>query len=112
MLDMVRQMGIAALVSIVVAAVPAFVAAGYAVWPSERKLALMRPISLASIFAGIGGVTLGVVVTLRGIAERGVSITSTAAVMGLAESLVPMLIACQSLTAAWLLVVVGMRRQS
>jgi hypothetical protein len=47
---------IVALVSMFMGLVPLAMGIVYAVWPSEQRLALMRPLSLATIFAAISGV--------------------------------------------------------
>ena len=103
--------GIMAVLSMVVCLVPMIMGIGYAIWPSESKLALMRPLSLASIFSGLAGCMIGFINTLRMAAMENVPLTSPGAVIGIAESLVPLLVAFGSLTAAWLLVAVGMKRK-
>lgn len=110
-MHMLLEMGLLAKLSLLVGVVPAVMGAGYAIWPSESKLALMRPLSLASIFSGLGGCVIGLINTLRMAAMENVPLTSPRAVIGIAESLVPLLVAFGSLTAAWLLVTVGLRRQ-
>ena len=112
MLNMVRQMGGVAMLSVLVAIIPVFFGGAYALRPTEGKLALMRPISLASIFAGLCGLTAGLINCLRYIGDRGVPINTPAVLIGLAESFVPLFIAFGSLTVAWLCVAVGMRRQA
>ena len=103
-------MGIVAIFSLIVAVTPAFLGASYAVKPTEAKLALMRPLSLAGLFAAIGGLVAGLINLLRATAVRDVPLASNAQLMGLAESLVPLFVACGSLTIAWLLVALGLRR--
>ena len=105
------NMGIAALVSILVSSIPMLAAAFYMFRPTERRLALMRPLSLAGIFAGLNGSSLGAINTLRGLwmepprDGRFLAIAS-------AESIVPLYVAFSCLMVAWLCVAVGMRRQS
>ena len=104
-------MGIAALVSILVSSITMLAAAVYMFRPTERRLALMRPLSLAGIFAGLNGSSLGAINTLRGLwmepprDGRFLAIAS-------AESIVPLYVAFSCLMVAWLCVAVGMRRQS
>ena len=43
----------------------------YAVNPTERKLALMRPLSLAGIFAAVCSFSVGIASALRGTADAG-----------------------------------------
>ena len=61
------NMGIAALVSILVSLLPMLAGASYMFRPTEQRLALMRPISLAGIFAALSGTSLGAINTLRGL---------------------------------------------
>jgi hypothetical protein len=64
--ELLGNTGIAALVSMFMGVVPLAVSVVYAIWPSERRLAAMRPLSLATIFAAISGSTLGLLNVLRG----------------------------------------------
>ncbi len=64
---MFRQMGLAALFSIIISFLPLIAAAAYLFRPSEQRLAMMRPLSLAGIFAGLNGSSLGAINTLRGL---------------------------------------------
>jgi hypothetical protein len=107
--DMFRQMGIAALVSIVVSFLPLLAAGAYMLRPSEQRLALMRPLSLAGIFAGLNGSSLGAINTLRGLWLEPPR-DGRIALIGTAESIVPLYVAFSCLMLAWLCVAVGMRR--
>jgi hypothetical protein len=104
------SMGIAALVAIIISTLPMLAGANYLFRPSEQRLALMRPLSLAGIFAGLNGSALGAINTLRmGWLEpprewRIYAISS-------AESIVPLYVAFSCLMIAWLCVAAGMRRQ-
>ena len=108
--QMLSQMGPAALVSMAVSVLPIAVAGAYLFGPSERRLALMRPISLAAIFASLSGTALGAINTLRGLwiePPRDPRIIA----LGTAESLVTLYVGFSCLMIAWLLVAAGMRRQ-
>ena len=109
-LHMFQQMGLVALLSLFVGAVPAVMATAYALWPTEAKLALMRPLSLASIFGSLTGFLAGAINVFVGAASNSVPITSGMPLLGLAESLVPLCSAFGFLTVAWLLVALGLRR--
>ena len=101
--------------AVVVSGLGAFcVAAAYAWRPSERKLMLMRPLSLASVFSAIGSLTAGMAAILKGAAATGTwSAGSVARLLyGCAEALIPMFVTFSFLAVAWLLVTVGMRRQT
>jgi hypothetical protein len=105
------NMGLAALFSILVSSLPLLAGAAYLFRPSEQRLAMMRPLSLAGIFAGLNGTSLGAINTLRGLwmePPRDGRIIW----IGTAESIVPLYVSFSCLMLAWLLVAAGMRRQS
>lgn len=112
---LLAQLGTVAMLSLLVAVVPAIMALGYAIWPSESKLALMRPLSLASLFGAFAGFTGGVVNGVLGALSRSQALDSPTIggmIVGFAEALVPLFVCFGSLTVAWLLVAVGMRRKA
>ena len=109
--DMLKQMGLAALFSIIISFLPLFAAGAYLFRPSEQRLAMMRPLSLAGIFAGLNGSSLGAINTLRGLwmeppRDGRILWISTA------ESIVPLYVSFSCLMLAWLLVAAGMRRKT
>ena len=106
-----REAGIAALLSMLVTLFPAFAGVSYLLSPSERRLAMLRPISLAGLFAGLAGLLLGFINVLRGIWIHDPVDWKVVAV-GTAEAMVPLLLAFGALTFAWLCVAIGMRRQA
>jgi len=84
----------------------------YAIRPTERRLALMRPLSLASIFAAICSSSVGFATALKGGADAGLTPDGVRVmVAGLSESFIPPFVAFAFLAVAWLLVAAGMRRQ-
>ena len=105
------NMSIAALVSILVSSVPMLAGASYMFRPTEQRLALMRPLSLAGIFAGLNGASLGAINTLRGLWMEPPRDGRLLAI-GSAESIVPLYVAFSCLMVAWLCVAVGMRRNA
>ena len=105
------NMGIAALVSILVSTLPLLTGAAYLFRPSEQRLAMMRPLSLAGIFAGLNGASLGAINVLRGLWLEPPRDGRIAAI-GAAESIVPLYVSFSCLMLAWLLVAAGMRRRS
>jgi hypothetical protein len=109
--EVLAQAGIAALASMFVGVLPLAMAVVYAIWPGEQRLALIRPLSLATVFAAVGGVALGLINELRYISRTGQLAFSSAIAGGLAESLVPLFFAFGCLTAAWLCVTIGLSRQ-
>src|SRR4029450_10098492 len=102
-MNMLSQMGIVAKLTILIGFVPLVMAIVYLVRPSERNLALMRPLSLAGLFAALAGGVLGFINVLRFVWMRELT-AETYRVMsvGAAESLVSMFVGFASLAAAWL----------
>jgi hypothetical protein len=109
---MLRQASLFALLTLILGLVPLVMAVVYAIRPTERHLALMRPLALAGLFAAIAGGVLGFINVLRFVwACELTAETYRVMAIGAAESLVPVLVGFASLTLAWLLVAVGMGRQ-
>lgn len=110
MLQMLSQASLFALFSLFVGILPLGFGIRYAVRPTEARLAMMRPISLAGIFAGLSGTVSGFINVLSHVWRTDPPSMSIMAV-GAAEALVTLLVAFGSLTVAWLCVAVGLRRQ-
>ena len=111
MIGVLSQASIVALASIFMGVVPLAMGIVYVIWPSEQRLALMRPLSLATIFAAVSGSTLGLVNVFR---ARGMSQSPAfprIAWIGFAEALVPTFFGFGCLTVAWLCVAVGLWRR-
>lgn len=107
-----QQLGIFALMTVIIGLVPLVMAIVYAIRPTERHLALMRPLSLAGIFGALTGVAVGVIMVLRfiGVTDEFTTATFQRIAVGFSEALVPVFVGFGCLTAAWLLVAIGMRR--
>jgi hypothetical protein len=103
---LLNQLGSVALLSLLIAVIPAVMAAGYAIWPTESKLALMRPLSLASLFGALAGFTSEAISALFLTAEH----PGGSPMALFAVALVPLFVSFGSLTVAWLLVALGLRR--
>ena len=111
-MGMLRQASVFALLTLVVDFLPLVMAVVYVIHPTERHLALMRPLSLAGLFAAITGGVLGFINVLRFVWTRELTDeTYRLMAIGAGESLVPVFVGFASLTVAWLLVAVGMGRQ-
>jgi hypothetical protein len=111
-MDMLRQASLFALLTLVLGLVPLIMAVVYVIRPTERHLALMRPLSLAGLFAAMAGGVLGFINVLRFVWTRELTAeTYRVMTVGAAESLVTLLVGFASLSVAWLLVAVGMGRQ-
>jgi hypothetical protein len=100
---------IVALLSMLVSVFPFGAGLAYALRPSEARLAMMRPVSLAGLFAALAGTMVGAMNVLRGIWMSETAVDWKIVAIGSAESLVPLLLAFASLTVAWLCVAVGLR---
>jgi hypothetical protein len=111
MSDLLRHASIVALVSMFMGVVPLTMGIIYAVWPTEQRLALMRPLSLATIFAAVSGTAVGMLNVFRYIGLNEPPAFSRIAFIGLAESLVSILMGFGCLTVAWLCVALGMWRR-
>lgn len=100
--------------AMIVCAAPLATGIFYAVRPTERWLALMRPLSLAAIFASVSLLLLGVLNALMymGRTTAGGPGTPVPAPVALAEALVPSFIGFACLTAAWLCVAIGVKRST
>jgi hypothetical protein len=110
-MGMLRQASLFALLTLIIDFVPLVMAAVYVSFPTERRLALMRPLSRAGLFAALSGGVLGFINVLRFVWTRDLTAeTYRVIATGAAESLVTMFVGFASLTVAWLLVAVGMGR--
>jgi hypothetical protein len=102
-----------ALATMFVGVLPLTMGIMYAIWPSEQRLSLMRPLSLATIFAAVSGTALGFINELRFIARSGGMAAFTPQFsQGTAESLMTLFFNFGCLTAAWLCVTLGLWRRS
>jgi hypothetical protein len=111
-LGILRQASIVALLSLIIALLPLAAGVAYAIRPTEARLALMRPISLAGMFAGLTGLLTGVISTLRAMWITDTPVSSQLVAVGFAESLVPPCVAFMCLTIAWLCAAFGLRRHA
>ena len=111
-MDTLRNMGLAAIMSLLLTLTPLVMAIAYVSRPNERRLALMRPLSLAGLFAALTGTAIGLINSLVHLSRRGFDEQSySIAAVGTAESLVTVAVGFGCLTASWLLVAAGMGRQ-
>ena len=111
-MGVLRNASIFALLTLIVGVVPLLMSIVYLVRPTEQHLALMRPLSLAGLFAAIAGSVLGGINVLKVVWTRELTAEAYRVMaVGAAESLVPVLVGFASLTLAWLLVAIGMGRR-
>ena len=106
--DLLGQVSLFAKLTMVVALVAFGLAVAYVFRPTEQKLLLMRPISLAAIFATVSGLLGGWIAVLGGIAATPDGHLSMMRLYrGIAESLTVGFVSFGLLAAAWMLVAVG-----
>jgi hypothetical protein len=87
-------------------------AVSYVFRPTAYKLALMRPVSLAVIFAALSGLLGGWIAVLGGVAATPDGHLPISSVyQGIAESLTTGFVCFGFLAASWLLVAAGMLRR-
>ena len=88
-------------------------AGAYVFRPTEQKLVLMRPVSLAAIFATVSGLLggwIGVLVSIPATPDGHLPVADL--YRGIAESLTVGFVSFGLLAAAWMLVTVGVLRRS
>ena len=110
-MEVLANAGVMALASMFVGVLPLTVGILYAIWPNEQRLTLMRTLSLATLFAAVAGMTLGLINELRFISRSQTVVFSQAVAAGLAEGLVPLFFGFGCLTVAWLCVTIGLWRR-
>ena len=112
-METLRNAGIFAILTLILDFSPLVMALVYVVRPTEKRLALMRPLSLAGLFAALTGGVLGFLTVFRsiGLASEFSDDAFRRMAIGAAESLVPMFVGFACLTVAWVVVAVGMGRQ-
>jgi len=87
-------------------------AISYAVRPTERKLELMRPLSLAAIFAAICSTSVGAATALKFASDSAaLPPVHNLLLAGLSEACVPLFVAFAFLAVSWLLVALGLHRR-
>jgi hypothetical protein len=112
MFQVLTHSSIVGLLSMVVTLLPLAAGVAYAIRPSEQRLAVLRPVSLAAIFAALCGSLAGAISLLRMIAVSETPVAPRLVAPGAAEALVPLFLAFGCLTAAWLCVALGLRRHA
>jgi hypothetical protein len=111
LIEAFNHSGIFAKLSLLVGFVPLGVATLYVLRPLERTLSLMRPVSLAAIFAGVCGIVIGFIAILQGLSVSP-NPDWRPVYRGTSEALVPAFVNFGLLSASWLLVAVGMWRRT
>ena len=108
LVEFIPQLTLFAKLTMAVAALAFGLAVTYVFWPTEQKLVLMRPVSLAAIFATVSGLLGGWIAVLASIpATPDGHLPAAIFYRGLAESLIVGFVSFGLLAAAWMLVAVG-----
>ena len=109
--NMLSQASIMALLSLLDPALPIPAGLAYLLKPTEERLALVRPVSLAGLFSGLAGTALGFinVLAMQWMMNPPPDVRTSA--VGAAEALVTLFVSFGALTVTWLCVAFGMRRQ-
>lgn len=109
--SVVYNLGLMALVSMIVGLLPLGMGIAYAFSPSEQRLMLLRPLSLAAVFAGLNGMAAGFINEFRYLAGTGEMSFTPQVAMATGESLFPLFFNFGCLTIAWLCVTLGLWRR-
>ena len=112
LMELLGQLSLFAKLTMAVAILTFGLAAAYLFRPTEQKLVLMRPVSLAAIFATISGLLGGWIAVLGSIpATPDGHLPAASLYRGIAESLTVGFASFGLLAAAWVLVAVGVLRR-
>ena len=111
-MSVLRNAGIMAIASMLVAILPMAMGIVYAIWPTELRLTLVRTLSLAGLFSSLAGTVLGLINSLMFVFRRQPADFSSHVAPGLAESLVVLFIGFGCLTVTWLCVTIGLWRRT
>ncbi len=111
-MELLSQIGPFAKLSMAVGVVAFGVAIAYAIRPTERKLAFMRPVSLATIFGAICAFAVAAAMIFEALAASPGGIEIARVYAGLAETFLTVFVSFGLLAAAWLLVAAGMLRRA
>ena len=113
LVDLLGQISLFAKLTMAVAIVAFGLAVAYVFRPTEQKLVLMRPVSLAAIFATVSGLLGGWMAVLASIpATPDGHLPVASLYRGIAESLTVGFVSFGLLAAAWMLVAVGGLRRT
>lgn len=112
LIDLFGQASLFAKMTIAVAVAAFGLAAAYAFHPTEQKLVLMRPVSLATLFTTISGLLGGWIAVLASTAATpDGQLPAATFYRGIAESLTVGFVSFGLLGAGWMLVAVGVLRR-
>ncbi len=113
-MEVLRNAPLVILLGLLVSVSPLVMGVAFAIRPNERKLAMMRPLSLAAIFCAVSSALVTIINVLVGLSRVQVFDPQSfrAEFVSLAEGIVPTFVGFACLTVAWLCVAMGMRKLS
>jgi hypothetical protein len=112
LVELFGQLSLFAKLTMAVAIVAFGLAVAYVFRPTGQKLVLMRPVSLAAIFATVSGLLGGWIAVLAALpATPDGHVPVASLYRGIAESLTVGFVSFGLLAAAWMLVAVGILRR-
>lgn len=112
LVELIGQISVFAKLTMAVSVATFALAVVYAFRPTEQRLILMRPVSLAAIFATISALIAGWIAVLAGVAATPDGhLPMSSVYRGIAASLTVGLVCFGLLAAAWMLVAVGVLRR-
>lgn len=102
----------ASLLGLLICAVPMLAGAWLCFAPGERLLAVMRPLTMAAIFAALCSFMLAMVNGARAVSMMKALDVDSVRLVGiiLSEGLAPVVVSFALLTVAWAFVTIGMRK--
>ena len=113
MMGFMQQGGLSMWLILVLGLLTLAVAVSFAVTPTERKLSMIRPLSLATVFSVLGGIAADLGATMKALSSSPEYMASPAALLaGIGESMVPGILGFTLLSLAWLVAAAGLRRQA
>lgn len=114
MINFLRAGGFPVWITLTLAIVTLVVAVRFAIAADARKLASLRALTWAQVFAVMSGVAANVLTVLWtvGRSEELLLAPLPALLIGLGEALTPAVLGLSALTATWVLVAFGLRRMA
>jgi hypothetical protein len=116
MLQFMREGGYAMWFILVLGGVTLGIAVSFVVRPAERKLAVLRPMSVSTLFLTLSGLFAGLAATMKAVTSVPEFADSPDlhkyVMIGLGESMCNAILGFSLLALAWLVIAVGMRRQA
>lgn len=112
-MEVLTRASLVALLGLLISTAPMVMGVIFAIQPTERRLALMRPLSLAGIFAAVCSLLVGVANGLYPLSRDALDPANLRlAALTMSEAVITTFVAFACLTVAWLCVAMGMRKHS